>query len=873
MKKRILTVAFFVGLMILGVFRPAFAIGNYWYWTGLPSINGASLHQVCAQVFAYQNVHSGWKGLGVLGRSWVVSEGWGACQLTEESARAIFGWDWERQRTGGLARDVNRCAAGWELQADGTCLPSRPPEQSCSVGYPVMPGTGTKVLVERDDNGSSEIPVTRAYRSNMPLAVKSSEGQWVFNWQRRLDVADATEFNKQVWAQKDDASLELFRYKSTDLWTGENGNILTAIRNDQGSITYWSLYRSKEGVTETYGPMGALVSVRVRNGGVTNLTYDVRNQLTQVRAPSGRSVTFAYDSQGRVTSLTAPDGAVTKYAYNAAGMLTSVTWPDNNNRQYVYEDTRFPTALTGVIDEAGVRYTTYAYDDQGRAISSEVTPSSDRYQFQYPSNGQTIVTLPSGTTSTYTFLKQNGVLLPTAVSAPCPTCGSTAQSTSYDANNNPTSKTGYDGSTASYTYDALGRETQRIEGAGTADAKTTTTEWDPQQWLVTRVAAPNKIEVFSYDANGNLLSYTVTPTNDANGGQGFSAAASGPIKRTDWTYDAGGLALTATERTDGVTTGTWTFTYDSNGNLQTLTNPDGKTGRITLYDAAGRVLEATDVNGIAIKLTYNSRGWVTAYDYGEQHIRYEYDAIGQRTAMVGPQNLVMRYVYDAAHRLTQILDNIPTAQSDTQTQTASPFATSAAKRSATQSIGDMVRHGWNAMLAWVKKQLAGLIASAHAQVIPAPGAGGLVLPPIPNVSLPIKGPQYPEDNIDPNAGAVMSKTRPPGMSSLEERHYDRTCANSQDPCVALKASAQKAIAQAKVKMNNMLYDTMLYKYAYDTPNPAVTGTNTTWKGHADDLDGRISNIWAMISLGRKMGCDMSAETAAAMTLLTPGAPL
>jgi len=282
------------------------------------------------------------------------------------------------------------------------------------------------------------------------------------------------------------------------------------------------------------------------------------------------------------------------------------------------------------------------------------------------------------------------------------------------------------------------------------------------------------------------------------------------------------------------------------------------------------------VNGISIKFGYNTRGWVTDYDYGEQHIRYEYDAIGQRTAMVGPQNLVMRYVYDAAHRLTQILDNIPAPQSDAQAQTASPFGTSgtsATVQSAAQTIGDMVRHGWNAILAWVKQQLAGLIASAHAQVILAPGAGGLILPPIPNVAIPIKGLRYQEDNLDANVGAVMSNVRPPSMSSLEERHYDRACANSQDPCAALKASAQKAIAQAKVKMNNMLYDTVLYKYAYNTPNPAVTGTNTTWMGHADDLNGRISNIWAMISLGRKMGCDMSAETAAAMTLLTPGAPL
>ncbi|WP_175537065.1 RHS repeat domain-containing protein [Ralstonia sp. NFACC01] len=822
---------------------------------------------ICVPAHSPKTMSTGWGEYDVVGSK---VSGPNSCELSLV-VRVPSEWSSPRTLTRGWPVYTQLACPDGSLTPDNVCTP-RPPVQACTVAYPVIPGTGTKILVE-NDSASAELPLTRAYRSFVTFGINAGTGKWLFNWQRALDTNIARFQTPQVSAWRDDGSILYFQ-KNGAVWsTASSSDTLQAVIDGNGATTGWLYKVGQTGVVETYDADGRLQSVRERNGRTTQLAYDASKRLTTVTAPSGRALTFAYDASGRVATVTAPDGAVTKYAYNASGMLTTVTWPDNNIRQYVYENTRFPTALTGVIDEAGVRYTTYAYDDRGRAISSEVTPASDRYQFQYPSNGQTIVTLPSGTTSTYTFLQQNGVLLPTGVSAPCPTCGSTAQSTSYDSNNNPTSKIGYDGSATSYSYDSLGRETLRVEGAGTANAKTTTTEWDPQQWLVTRVAAPNKIEVFSYDANGNLLSYTLTPTNDANGEQGFSAPASGAIKRTDWTYDNGGLALTATERTDGVATGTWTFTYDGNGNLQTLTNPDGKTGRITLYDAAGRVLEATDVNGIAIKLSYNSRGWVTAYDYGEQHIRYEYDAIGQRTAMVGPQNLVMRYVYDAAHRLTQILDNIPTAQSDTHTQTASPFATSATQRSRTQSIGDMVRHGWNAMLAWMKKQLAGLIASAHAQVIPAPGAGGLVLPPIPNVSLPIKGPQYPEDNLDPNAGAVMSKTRPPGMSSLEERHYDRTCANSQDPCVALKASAQKAIAQAKVKMNNMLYDTMLYKYAYDTPNPAVTGTNTTWKGHADDLDGRISNIWAMISLGRKMGCDMSAETAAAMTLLTPGAPL
>ncbi len=101
----------------------------------------------------------------------------------------------------------------------------------------------------------------------------------------------------------------------------------------------------------------------------------------------------------------------------------------------------------------------------------------------------------------------------------------------------------------------------------------------------------------------------------------------------------------------------------------------------------------------------------------------------------------------------------------------------------------------------------------------------------------------------------------------------RFAKNSNDPCAALKAATNQAINDARGKMNKMLNDTTLYKNAFAIPNPSVTGTNTTSVGHGDDLNGRIAKIWTLISLGRKLGCDMSSETAAASSLLVPGAPL
>jgi RHS repeat-associated protein len=103
--------------------------------------------------------------------------------------------------------------------------------------------------------------------------------------------------------------------------------------------------------------------------------------------------------------------------------------------------------------------------------------------------------------------------------------------------------------------------------------------------------------------------------------------------------------------------------------------------------------------------------------------------------------------------------------------------------------------------------------------------------------------------------------RPPEMTSLEERQYDRHCSNTNDPCKDLKAAAQAAINMARIKMRNLLLD-----------KGKLFGS-IRWTNHIDDLQGRFASIAAMISLGKTLGCDMTSETIAFSTLYIPSSPL
>ena len=61
----------------------------------------------------------------------------------------------------------------------------------------------------------------------------------------------------------------------------------------------------------------------------------------------------------------------------------------------------FPSHLTGVLDENGVRYATYAYDTQGRAQSTEHANGVERYTLSFNGDGTTTVVTPLNETRTY----------------------------------------------------------------------------------------------------------------------------------------------------------------------------------------------------------------------------------------------------------------------------------------------------------------------------------------------------------------------------------------------------------------------------------------------------------------------------------------
>ncbi len=203
------------------------------------------------------------------------------------------------------------------------------------------------------------------------------------------------------------------------------------------------------------------------------------------------------------------------YNYSPQGRLTSVDKTVGSvslHQSYLYEDSRNDKLLTGIIDENGIRFATWQYDDQGRAITSEHANGAEKVSLVYNADGSTSVKNEYGRQTTYRLQAINGIRKVVAIEGePTPNCPSSNSSFTYNTRGLLKTNTDAKGNLTTYDYNDRGLETSRTEASGTPQARTTTTEWHPTLFLKTKVTEPDRITTYQYDAQGRQTGQIVTP--------------------------------------------------------------------------------------------------------------------------------------------------------------------------------------------------------------------------------------------------------------------------------------------------------------------------------------------------------------------------
>jgi RHS repeat-associated protein/uncharacterized repeat protein (TIGR01451 family) len=416
-----------------------------------------------------------------------------------------------------------------------------------------------------------------------------------------------------------------------------------------------------------YDKMGRLVASVDQAGGITTYELDAAGQVVATVDAEGRRSTSAYDALGRLVTATGPDGQPWKTTYSASGLVESQIAPSGATTRYTYDASGSPVAVTDPMGH--VRSTTYdalgrvltqrdprqagtgpatrthTYDTYGR-LATTTDAIGNAVSFGYDANGRrTRVTDARGQ------VWQTGFgALGQPVSTRDPLGRETA--TAYDASGRVVRSTDARGVTAAYeydqggrlsslsevggtgqiswTYDALGRRTRMQDGSGT-----TTTAYTPVG-NVARVTSPQGEVAYAYDATGLRTDMTQ------------------PQGTLTYGYDAAGRQ----DRMTGLGGGVTTTSYTVDGQISSMTRPNGITSRWS-HDGAGRMtgVQHTRANGTTVakaSYTLDADGNRTSRTTLDGTWNYELNAIDQLVSQRGPDGQVRRWTYDpTGNRLTQ----------------------------------------------------------------------------------------------------------------------------------------------------------------------------------------------------------------------------
>jgi RHS repeat-associated protein len=621
--------------------------------------------------------------------------------------------------------DVGQNAGGCDCDGGNGHEGGAQPGSALNAG-PINTATGNDFQQETDYAApSGSLTFRRFYNNQGALQTTTLSSVWRHSFDRSLSLLGGPATIAQLF--RPDGSALVFQ-KANGVWapSANIADTLTEQDDANGNPTGYTVFVADVRQTEQYSASGLLQSIIDPSGQQTTLTYSTAstpasiapspNLLLTVTDPNGRVLSFTYTSAGNLYQVKLPDGGTLTYAYDSTtGNLTKVTYPDTHTRQYVYNESAltggsaFPSAITGVIDETGTRYSSTTYASQsssdvvGRATSTYLAGGVATTTLSYGSWDQvegtapSTLTTPLGAVVSLGFMNTLGRIKVASTSASCGIgCNQPWSAQSYDTNGYPSSMTDWNSNLTQTTYDVNGLLDVEVDASGSTNQRTTTTTWNTTLRVpLTRTVQDNNAhtvsqEAWVYNAAGQVLAdCQIDPTNSAATGYSCSTTGTVPsgVRRDLYTYCAAvdsihcpllGLTLSHTDPNGNTTSYAYYLTASASscgtpgaacyqpGNLKTITDALGHVTTISSYDGAGRVTRRVDANGVITDLSYSPRGWLLtrtvranangSASSADATTTIGYTPFGAVATVTDPDGVAITYGYDPAHRLTQITD-------------------------------------------------------------------------------------------------------------------------------------------------------------------------------------------------------------------------
>lgn len=572
---------------------------------------------------------------------------------------------------------------------DGEKDLAKPKECGDRTPNPVYIGLGRKELtvpIYGTNNNIFPIDFQLLYQHNDN---KRSGVTWRHTYYKFI-VLDGQQTPTSARVYRGKGALLFYKDQIIGEWRSDDdiNDSLIELVNSSNQRIGWTYTDKFSDRIENYDAYGRFISIEDRSGLTHTLTYNSKGSLVNITDTFGNKLQFTHDNYGNFSTLVDPAGDNYQFTYASNGNLTSIVYPDGKTRTYHYNEPAYtsnanlPNALTGITDENGVRYATYTYDAQGRAVVTEHAGGADRYVLGYSTNGSnTIVTDPLNSQYTHYFQTIHGVAKSTGQSQPAGSgCSAASSATTYDTNGNVASRTDFNGHKTCYAYD-LDRnlEITRVEGLSAGSAcpgdllsytpavnsseRKILTTWHASFRLPVRITESKRETSYVYDTSGNITQFRVkdTATNAVrtwNTSYSYHPSIPGVIQQKTENgprKDVTDVTTTDYYAPDATCVGGH---LGCRGQVASIANALGHVTQITRYNAHGQPEEIIDPNGLTTTLTYDVRQRLLSRTSGTEITSYQYDGVGQLKKIILPDSSFLSYNYDAAHRLTDITDNL-----------------------------------------------------------------------------------------------------------------------------------------------------------------------------------------------------------------------
>ncbi|WP_170113306.1 RHS repeat domain-containing protein [Ahniella affigens] len=422
---------------------------------------------------------------------------------------------------------------------------------------------------------------------------------------------------------------------------------------------------------------------------------------------SGRSAVIDSWDPGLVTKIQSASG-VRELLYEDPTFESGLTGiKDESNTQYVayaYSNDNNKRVASQAILVDGVPKTqfSFSYNFPSGVTSDRVVTMQNALQLaaNTPDVQATNITV-----STRGFVRRLWKL-----DKRCTDCGGEFKTRAHDGSTGQLLSTeDFNGNETQFLFDPVRNlETQRIEGIPDvalpptqAAKRTIQTDWHPTLPLPTQKRyynAQNVLEqtrAWDYDSRGNVRAaciYDPALSNPTSYACGSLADAPAGVRQTHYIIECGepGSGCPSTGRlmsVDGPRTDEadiTTFAYYGiddptcsslggachyrHGDLKSVTNALGHVTNYLRYDRAGRLTRVQDARGVITDYTYNSSGRIGAAavranadgtpSSNDQTTSVTYKPYGAVERVTQPDGSFLEYVYDTAHRLVRVFDNL-----------------------------------------------------------------------------------------------------------------------------------------------------------------------------------------------------------------------